>query len=268
MSRVKIGKYTVDVKYDEYPTSPRMEFDNVSTMYCWSRRYRLGDESTPIEDVAGELLESMEHDSMVEYLSKFFVVTSESETDEFGYVWDCYYIDGDMFVTISETDDVYDDILECLGDLLSFDELVELVKGLVPVFRTLYLYDHSGISISGSSFKGRAPHASWDSGVVGIAIITNEKLKEEGLTVEQGEACIDSEIETYDMYLRGSVFGIEVYEGDECECCGHEELELVDSCYGFYGRDGIAEAMAEGFHWEDVKFEDAVAGIQSAIDAL
>ena len=39
---VKVGKVTVKIVPDEEPESPR-DWDNLGTMVCWHRRYRLGD---------------------------------------------------------------------------------------------------------------------------------------------------------------------------------------------------------------------------------
>jgi len=43
----------------------------------------------------------------------------------------------------------------------------------------LYLYDHSGISISSGSFIGRAPHAEWDSGQVGFSYLDKDTAMRE-----------------------------------------------------------------------------------------
>jgi hypothetical protein len=73
----------------------------------------------------------------------------------------------------------------------------------------LYLYDHSGITISLSPFS-----CPWDSGQVGFVIIRREKmlkefsakifsksLKNKALQIAQGE------VETYDQFLRGEIYG-------------------------------------------------------------
>ncbi len=98
----------------------------------------------------------------------------------------------------------------------------------------LYLYDHSGITISLSPFSCR-----WDSGQVGFVIVRKEKmlrelsakrftksLKNKALKIAQGE------VETYDQYLRGEVYGYKI-DGDG------------DSCWGFYGQEEcISEAKS------------------------
>ncbi len=100
------------------------------------------------------------------------------------------------------------------------------------IFLPLNLYDHSGISISTSSFVGRAQHAEWDSGQVGWIYISKENaVKEFGKklytkTVEKKAIdCLNAEVKTYDDYLTGNVYGYQVCDSDG---------EVLDSCWGFY----------------------------------
>jgi hypothetical protein len=110
---------------------------------------------------------------------------------------------------------------------------------------TLYLYDHSGISISTSSFSCR-----WDSGKVGYIYVDKDTVRKEygwkNITKKRAERIrkyLEGEIEYYDQYLRGDVYGF-ILEDDE----GEE----IDSCWGFYGDDwkenGMADHIEEKFH--------------------
>ena len=99
----------------------------------------------------------------------------------------------------------------------------------------LYLYDHSGITISLSPFN-----CSWDSGQVGYVFITRKSYKAiqgvKRITKKMRESLPEiakSEIETYDNYLQGNVYGYRLYENKTCECCGNAEREEIDSCWGF-----------------------------------
>jgi len=97
----------------------------------------------------------------------------------------------------------------------------------------LMLYDHGGISISTRSFYGRAQHAEWDSGQVGWITITKaQAIKKWGHkkfskgVLARAVKCLEGEVETYDQYLRGEVYGFDIKS---------PEGEDVDSCWGFYG---------------------------------
>ena len=127
-------------------------------------------------------------------------------------------------------------------DYDGWDELkegIETNEGEIVIL-PLYLYDHSGITISTSSFDCR-----WDSGQVGFIFVSKYKiLKEYGkeMDTETIEKYLEGEVETYDQYLTGDVWGYRVYEIETCDK-GHEHKNEVESCWGFYGHD---ECESEG----------------------
>jgi hypothetical protein len=92
----------------------------------------------------------------------------------------------------------------------------------------LYLYDHSGITMSTGPFS-----CPWDSGQVGYIYMTRKKaLKEYGkkILTKQLRAKIEKymqgEVETYDSYLRGEAYGFIVKDKKD---------EEIESCWGFLG---------------------------------
>ena len=55
-----------------------------------------------------------------------------------------------------------------------------------------------------------------------------------------------SEVQIYDQYLRGDVYGYNLYQADPP--IGEEdepEWEEIDSCWGFYGTDIIENGIAD-----------------------
>lgn len=133
---------------------------------------------------------------------------------------------------------------------VSWERIKDLVMKNV-IMLPLYLYDHSGITMSTSSFS-----CPWDSGQVGWIYVTKEKLREEyGVKFitknirEKALKALEDEVKEYDCYLTGEVYGFrlekKVYRQpcepgvDCCECdsCPEYELEEVASVYGFYGTD-------------------------------
>lgn len=103
----------------------------------------------------------------------------------------------------------------------------------------LYLYDHSGITISTGPF-----YCPWDSGQVGVIHVSLKKameefsssnptswdspvkFRDETITLEKAARQImEQEVETYDDYLTGNVCGYVAkgYDGDD-----------IGSCWGFY----------------------------------
>lgn len=120
----------------------------------------------------------------------------------------------------------------------------ELPKGTVIL--PLYLYDHSGITMNTTGFS-----CPWDSGQVGIIYCTPEMMEKQGIDAEGARLNMESEVEIYDMYLRGDIYGFIVEKDEGCcsECGCQNEPEVVASCFGFYGNNwkenGLAESLPE-----------------------
>lgn len=105
----------------------------------------------------------------------------------------------------------------------------------------LRLYDHSGLTMSVGSGASPFDSGGWDSGQVGWIFITHDEILREWTSdQEKAEACLRAEVETYDQYLTGQVYGYVVEDDD-----GNH----LDSCYGFFGEEeycvGEAKASAE-----------------------
>jgi len=123
-----------------------------------------------------------------------------------------------------------------------YDSWEELKEGIIKnegevVILPLYLYDHSGITISTSPFD-----CNWDSGQIGFIFVSKYKMKKEGIDETKVEEYLKGEVETYDQYLTGEVYCYEVYEIETCDK-GHEHKTLVESCGGYFGEE---ECKSEG----------------------
>ena len=122
----------------------------------------------------------------------------------------------------------------------------------------LRLYDHSGISMSTSS---EYPYnCRWDSGQVGFIYTTKKRLKEIGHKEMPSEKKIkgwlEGEVETYNQYLTGDVYSYELIEEVPVKITreyadGKKEVQEVteekeiDSCFGFFGDEGIKFILSE-----------------------
>jgi hypothetical protein len=92
----------------------------------------------------------------------------------------------------------------------------------------LYMYDHSGITISLSPFS-----CPWDSGQVGFVQVPKKKIIEEfGKKIftpalkKRAMKIAEGEVKTLDDYLRGNVYGYVITDKDG---------EEIDSCWSFFG---------------------------------
>jgi hypothetical protein len=125
-----------------------------------------------------------------------------------------------------------------LGDeRVSAEEINEIMKRKDVVWLPVYAYIHGGVTISTGSFS-----CPWDSGMCGIIYAEREAILKEwnqsrltNALREKVKKVLQGEIETYDQYLRGDVYGYNVKTSSTCTECGHVEEEILDSCWGYYG---------------------------------
>ena len=163
-------KYELKIEQDTDPMNPRTDWDNITTIVCFHKRYELGDK------------------------------------------------------TDYRTED-YD----------SWDELKKQIKkdNKVLLIKPLYMYDHSGITISTSPFSCR-----WDSGQIGWVFISEKQLDimcgKDFKRDEETLNCItNSEVKNYDEFLTGNVYQYTIYEIETCDK-GHQHKSVVESCGSYY----------------------------------
>lgn len=239
-------EYTLKIKTDESPESPR-EWDNVCTMVCWHRNYSLGDKHN--YDNSDEFFEDILHNICGLKYEEFEELSTKEKYK-----------------------------LACENDKICIQEL--------------NAYEHGAITISTSS--GYPYNDRWDAGCVGWIYVSKEKAFEQWGGIpekdENGEFIriphnhpdgdvtysikytpineenwkevakyhMDNEVETYDQYLKGDVYGFtltkKVVKQDTCPHCGevireYEIEELDDSCWGFYGdcleENGILDILRD-----------------------
>lgn len=112
------------------------------------------------------------------------------------------------------------------------------------VILPLFLFDHSGITMSCSSSRFRmADSAGWDWGQVGFIYATKEVILKEfskkrlsKKLLEKVEEILVNEVKTYDQYLTGDVWGYIIEDDDG---------EHIDSCWGFFGHDYCEQEAQE-----------------------
>ena len=136
--------------------------------------------------------------------------------------------------TLNDSDMAKECVLECLP-INALKELADKKNVILP----LYLYDHSGLSISCS--HSYPYNDRWDAGQVGWIYAGHDKIKKEygavnEKTLKQAKQLLISETETYDNYLRGECYGYVI----------EKDGEEVDSCWGFMGdfREMLSEMKA------------------------
>ena len=118
----------------------------------------------------------------------------------------------------------------------------ELVSGELDrrfIWLPIYCYEHGGLTVS--TKRDYPYNDGWDSGLFGIIAVEKERVRKdwgwEAITKERREQILRSlegEIETFDSYCRGEVYGFVIED---------EDGEHIDSCYGYYGDEGMEDAI-------------------------
>ena len=133
------------------------------------------------------------------------------------------------------------------NDYVSAKDATERNSSKDEIVLPLYIYDHSGITISTKPFS-----CPWDSGQFGFIKISKDKIREEyGLKrvsqnlIEKVKSYLEAEVETYDKYLRGESYTMEILD---------KNGETEDSCSGFLGYDPKENGIYEQLSQEDRDF--------------
>ena len=156
---------------------------------------------------------------------------SPREWDNLGtfYTSHPHYRPEEDFYRHFEREEVFDEYRDFLD---SFEKKYIALK--------IYLYDHSGLTISSGPFACR-----WDSGLFGMVAVNIDKVKKEygwkKITAARRrkiESYLQSEIDTYDQYLRGEVYGYRITPESD-------DSDLLESGWGFFGDEGIETIKSE-----------------------
>jgi len=146
----------------------------------------------------------------------------------------------DLFIMFHKRYNLGDEHDYKFVDYDGWDEMeAQIIKDHNPVeIRRIYMYDHSGITISDHTFSD-----PWDSGMIGFALISRksalEVMNAKRVTKkikEWAKKCLDSSIKTYDEYLQGEVYGYVIKD---------EEGNDLESCWGFFGLDYAKRVATE-----------------------
>jgi hypothetical protein len=145
--------------------------------------------------------------------------------------------------TLGDKTELKSENFSCFADLNAY-----LKVRYDAISLPIYMYDHSGITISTTPFQCR-----FDSGQIGYIYVSAENVRKEyGVKRiskklrEQVLKVLVSEVAEYDDYLTGNVHYYEVM---------NEFGDVEDSCYGFIGDAKIALAeVPERFKGSEVVY--------------
>jgi hypothetical protein len=214
--------YFATVEPDDYPENPRDDWECVGTLYTWHRNYRLGgkddfNNQTPI------------YNRNIWCFDEFNELANLKELK--GY----HSYDGNIYFEDEELTHEQETFFN-----QTVNSWIENNVCILPVF----MYDHSGITISTGPFS-----CPWDSGQVGIIYVTKETCEKQQIKFEDAEIILKGEIKVLYQYLTGDVWGYTIYSTEDPdeeyeniynEIVTHEDdlpddRNHEDSCGGFFG---------------------------------
>lgn len=226
------NEYVLHIQQDSDPEDPRTLYDHDCLMACFHPRYRLGDTIYQREP------EAFWQGLVRKYVPEATLFNkANAKPDEIPdrYTWEDN--DGTVY-----------------GNLTSWKVCLYYVEDLtIPqcqsllypylVSLPLWLYDHGGITISCGD-RVYPYNDRWDSGLVGWIVYARQKDDGEDWR-ERAFDRMRAEVEEYDHYLQGEVYGFTLYENGE----------ETDTIWSYYGSDltqngildecpGLAEALA------------------------
>jgi len=210
--------YRIDIDTDEYPPDPREDSEPMGKMICFHRRYDLGDKhsyhspETLMQELAEEVYPNLGR--WINYQENEGYYRLKEKNPDAG--------EPEITKTI----------------ISKIRKVVNRIIDRKYLILELYLYDHSGLTMRTAPFS-----CPWDSGQVGIICMTKEQAYHEYGEKDKADSerrALDymrGEVKTYDAYLRGDVFGWQLYDPED---------EFIDSCFGYYGFfENIEYVMSE-----------------------
>lgn len=211
---IKHKGLTIKIIQDEDAPNPRKEYSNAGTMVCWHSRYDLGDEQRRddprewMEELAEEYRPGL-NDWLENGLYTRTVTADYSQNKPYKEQMSKYR--------------------------QRRREIVQKLLDQYYIMLPLALIDHSGISMYIGSGAHACDPGGWDSGQVGWIYCTKKKAVEEWgkktctrTVIAAAEKYLKGEVEEYDQYLTGDVYGYIVED---------EEGVQLDSCWGMFGFD-------------------------------
>ena len=212
---VKVDGYKATVTQDEYAESPRDGMDNVGKIAVWENSYRAddGEDHATVEGAMGYHAEKAAAQVMNEE------ATAQGLTGE----------DREEFL---EEELSEDQAFSILGNVWNDADAVLTIP--------IQFQDRD----TGITWQAEPGQADW---AYGMYFATYETLRKEGwlpadgsLSEEARARCLGlmvGELDTYKQFLNGEVYAYTI----EKTCGACKQLEVVESCSGFYGFDYAKE---------------------------
>lgn len=214
--------YCLHIMRDDDASNPREDDGGLlTTMACWHRDYRLGDlaKGVSAEDWWRSLVsKNVPYDELMKALLSGELSIKAAEIPGCPGRYDELIKGGDGDWGWCHEDLSYGSLKDFMLPDLEIKDCMKLMKDYA-VWLPLWLYDHSGISMSCGE-RVYPYNDRWDSGQVGWILMT----KLNALTIYDADkrgwqkAAIETmrhEVEVYSEWLEGLCYGYKLYEADK-----------------------------------------------------
>lgn len=235
-------RYCLHIQQDEEPMNPRKDFDNLTIMACFHKRYILGDLKSGTKEevfwlnmVQAYVPDSDVYDAVINKKLGHFWAEKEDE-NRFSIYEDS------MGLLVSKI--CKEDFKYWLLDELEIIDCMALLKPYAA-WMPLWLYDHSGLSISCGE-RVYPYNDEWDSSCVGWIVALKENVinlpdVNENNWKEAACKIMKNDVLVYDEYLTRDVYGFTLLSRKD----ENDTWEEIDSCWGFYGSDILSNGISD-----------------------
>lgn len=248
-------QYCLHVQQDDTPLNP-IEDDDLVEIAIWGQNNHLGTVSTvrdePEKYWQNKVMEYIDGQTVIDMAMHGrlkYVTVKPLGNNEFERTTKAY---GGTLTNTLTADELKDDIVE---DMTVPECITALSDVLIEV--PLYMYEHSGISISCSNTYPY--NDQWDGGQCGWCVITKKTVLDNWGDVpdwkQKGVEVILSTVDTYDKYLQNDVWWYRLLEKN-----ADGDWEELDACGGFLGSEITESGMTDNVgHGLDKAIADETA---------
>lgn len=243
--------YRIRVYRHADPWDPRDD-ENIGTMACWHRRYTLGDEQPECSPEEHRRRLALKYDSSIPEDSELTQADERKwARQEVRNALGVLRRHGHSANDTARMREAWAEYRRCMSSKYRTPAArVALALAGHYVILPLYLYDHSGLTISTTPFS-----CQWDSGQVGFIYADKAKAREtcgRDLSDDELAGILRDEVKTYDQYQTGDVWGFEIesarpYEKRYLDGGSDAGQDWVpyERVSGFYGSDPLKNNMLD-----------------------
>lgn len=254
--------HCVQIRQDDSGDDSPRDWDNLTTMACFHRRYRLGDDLggrySPDEYLLKLVRDTLTDEALATAIMagkcrNLHISPADNGSPSYNILGE--EDNGVLVANVAaenlgrELDYLLDDNVGTCGYLALLSDYMEYLP--------LWLYDHSGITMSCGT-RTYPYNDQWDSGQVGWIFAKKETLIKEGVATEENwreiaKKTMESDVKMYDYFLTNQVYGYTLYEATQPENPDEKpDWEETDSCWGFYGDDIMESGVADAVGIRDI----------------